>query len=153
MVTDQPAMPPEAKVAHMYPGQGSQYVGMTHDLWQRFTAVQDVWRLADETMVEVLDGETLSSFVLRSNLSKEEIQDAEAKLKRTEIHQPAMLTADLAIERALNDTRPQTRHGRRPFAWRICGPDVGRHHGHGQRPSRGRPVAPKWARLKLTIRA
>ena len=108
MVTDQPAMPPQAKVAHMYPGQGSQYVGMTHDLWQRFTAVQDVWRLADETMVEVLDGETLSSFVLRSNLSKEEIQDAEAKLKRTEYTQPAMLTADLAIERALND------HGLKP---------------------------------------
>ena len=81
---------------------------MTHDLWQRFTAVQDVWRLADETMVEVLDGETLSSFVLRSNLSKEEIQDAEAKLKRTEYTQPAMLTADLAIERALND------HGLKP---------------------------------------
>ena len=67
----------------MYPGQGSQYVGMTHDLWQRYS-VQEVWRLADETMVEVLDGETLSSFVLRSNLSKEEIEDAEAKLKRTE---------------------------------------------------------------------
>ncbi|MGB0489583.1 MAG: beta-ketoacyl synthase N-terminal-like domain-containing protein [Candidatus Poseidoniaceae archaeon] len=108
MITDQPAMPPQAKVAHMYPGQGSQYVGMTHDLWQRYSSVQEVWRLADETMVEVLDGETLSSFVLRSNLSKEEIKDAEAKLKRTEYTQPAMLTADLAIERALND------HGLKP---------------------------------------
>ena len=108
MVTDKPAMPPQAKVAHMYPGQGSQYVGMTHDLWKRFSAVQDVWRQADETMIEVLDGESLSSFVLRSNLSKDEAKEAEEKLKRTEYTQPAMLTADLAIERALND------HGLKP---------------------------------------
>ena len=108
MVTDKPAMPPQAKVAHMYPGQGSQYVGMTHDLWKRFSAVQDVWRQADETMTEVLDGESLSSFVLRSNLSKDEAIEAEEKLKRTEYTQPAMLTADLAIERALND------HGLKP---------------------------------------
>ena len=103
MITDKPAMPSHAKVAHMYPGQGSQYVGMTHDLWMRFSAVQDVWRQADETMVEVLEGESLSSFVLRSNLTKEEAKEAEEKLKRTEYTQPAMLTADLAIERALND--------------------------------------------------
>ena len=108
MVTDQPPMPEQAKVAHMYPGQGSQYVGMTHDLWQRYTAVQEVWARADETMVEVLDGETLSSFVLRSGLTKDEAVEAEEKLKRTEYTQPAMLTADLAIERALND------HGMRP---------------------------------------
>jgi malonyl CoA-acyl carrier protein transacylase/3-hydroxymyristoyl/3-hydroxydecanoyl-(acyl carrier protein) dehydratase len=93
----------KAKVAHMYPGQGSQYVGMTHDLYQRYSAVQDVWAQADETMTEVLDGESLSSFVLRSNLSKEEQAEAEHKLKQTEYTQPAMLTADLAIERALND--------------------------------------------------
>ncbi len=103
MVTDAPPMPAAAKVAHMYPGQGSQYVGMTHDLWQRYSSVQTVWALADETMIDVLDGETLSSFVLRSGLSKDEAAVAEEKLKRTEYTQPAMLTADLAIERALND--------------------------------------------------
>ena len=51
-------------------------------------------------MVEVLDGETLSSFVLRSGLSDEERKAAEHKLKQTEYTQPAMLTADLAIEHA-----------------------------------------------------
>ena len=102
LLTDEPALPPEAKVVHMYPGQGSQYVGMTADLAQRFTAPDEVWRQADETMVEVLDGETLSGFVLRSNLSKEEHQEAEHKLKQTEYTQPAMLTADLALERTLN---------------------------------------------------
>ena len=102
LVSDQPAMPDGAKVAHMYPGQGSQYVGMTHDLHERYTPVQDVWNASDSTMVEVLDGETLSSFVLRSGLSDEERKAAEHKLKQTEYTQPAMLTADLAIEHALN---------------------------------------------------
>ena len=101
LITDQPPMPPEAKTVHMYPGQGSQYVGMTADLVQRFTAPSDVWSQADETMVEVLGGETLSGFVLRSSLSKEELKEAEHKLKQTEYTQPAMLTADLAIERTL----------------------------------------------------
>ena len=86
----------------MYPGQGSQYVGMTFDLHQRYTPVQKVWEASDATMVEVLDGETLSSFVLRSGLDDEERKAAEHKLKQTEYTQPAMLTADLAIEHALN---------------------------------------------------
>ena len=108
LMTNDPELHPKAKVAHMYPGQGSQYVGMTYDLHQRYSAVQKVWAQADETMTEVLDGESLSSFVLRSNLSKEERIEAEHKLKQTEYTQPAMLTADLAIERALND------HGQMP---------------------------------------
>ena len=53
-------------------------------------------------MVEVHDGETLSSFVLRSGLSDAERKASEHKLKQTEYTQPAMLTADLAIEHALN---------------------------------------------------
>ena len=47
-------------------------------------------------------GETLSSFVLRTNLSDEEKKEAEFKLKQTKYTQPAMLTADVAIESALN---------------------------------------------------
>ena len=102
MITNEPILPSKAKIAHMYPGQGSQYVGMTYDLNKRYTSVQKVWDKSDETMVEVLDGETLSSFVLRTNLSKQELIESEHKLKQTEYTQPAMLTADLAIERLLN---------------------------------------------------
>ena len=108
LLTDDPILPESAKIAHMYPGQGSQYVGMTFDLYKRYTAVQKVWEKSDETMVDVLDGETLSSFVLRSNLTKEELIESEHKLKQTEYTQPAMLTADLAIERLLNA------HGQKP---------------------------------------
>ena len=107
-ISDQPSLPKEAKVAHMYPGQGSQYVGMTNDLASRYSGVGKVWEKADITMVDVLDGETLSSFVLRENLSAEEKKEAEHKLKQTEYTQPAMLTADLAIEAALNS------HGHKP---------------------------------------
>ena len=102
LITTETPLPDGAKVAHMYPGQGSQYVGMTNDLVKRFTAPAEVWKQADITMVEVLEGETLSSFVLRDSLSKEELLEAEHKLKQTEYTQPAMLTADLAIERTLN---------------------------------------------------
>ena len=102
LISDQPAMPDGAKIAHMYPGQGSQYVGMTFDLHRRYAPVQDVWAASDSTMVEVLDGETLSSFVLRDGLEDDERKAAEHKLKQTEYTQPAMLTADLAIEHALN---------------------------------------------------
>ena len=108
LLTEDAVLPSQAKVAHMYPGQGSQYVGMTHDLWQRYTSVQEVWKQSDVTMTEVLNGESLSSFILRSGLSKQQLAEAEHKLKQTEYTQPAMLTADLAIERALND------HGHKP---------------------------------------
>ena len=102
LISSEPSLPAEAKVAHMYPGQGSQYVGMTNDLVKRFSPAASVWEQADITMVDVLDGESLSSFVLRDSLNAEERAEAEHKLKQTEYTQPAMLTADLAIERTLN---------------------------------------------------
>ncbi|MEE2759511.1 MAG: beta-ketoacyl synthase N-terminal-like domain-containing protein, partial [Candidatus Thermoplasmatota archaeon] len=101
MITDTIAIPKQAKVAHLYPGQGSQYVGMTLDLSKRYKCIGETWDEADKTMVEVLDGETLSSFVLRENLSEQQAKDAELKLKQTEYTQPAMLTADLALYRLL----------------------------------------------------
>jgi len=103
MITDEQTLPAEAKVAHLYPGQGSQYVGMTADLAKRYGCVRQTWEEADQTMVKVLDGETLSGFVLRENLSDGEKKEAESKLKQTEYTQPAMLTADLAIYRLLKD--------------------------------------------------
>ena len=91
----------EDKIAHLFPGQGSQYVGMTYDLSLRYGIIGDTWDEADKTMMEILDGQKLSEFVLSSNLSKEERIAAELKLKQTEYTQPAMLTADLALHRLL----------------------------------------------------
>ena len=100
-ITDEPALTPNAKLVQMFPGQGSQYVGMTLDLSKRFEVVGETWIEADRTMIEILGGERLSEFVLRENLSEEEARIAEEKLKQTEYTQPAMLTADLAIYRLL----------------------------------------------------
>lgn len=94
-------LPEENKIAHLFPGQGSQYVGMTYDLSIRYGIVRDTWEEADKTMIEILDGKKLSDFVLRSNLTKDELKEAELKLKQTEYTQPAMLTADLALNRLL----------------------------------------------------
>jgi acyl transferase domain-containing protein/acyl carrier protein len=102
LISDSTPLSTGDKVAHMYPGQGSQYVGMTLDLSRRYGIISEIWEEADKTMVDILDGETLSSFVLRDNLSKREMVEAEELLKQTEYTQPAMLTADLAIERLLN---------------------------------------------------
>ena len=103
LITDTAPLPPQAKVAQLYPGQGSQYVGMTLDLSKRYLCVGDTWDEADQTMTDVLDGETLSSFVLRENLNDDEKKEAEFKLKQTEYTQPAMLTADLALYRLLKE--------------------------------------------------
>ena len=94
-------IPETNKIAHLFPGQGSQYVGMTYDLSLRYGIVKDTWQEADKTMMEILEGKKLSDFVLRSNLTKDELKDAESKLKQTEYTQPAMLTADLALNRLL----------------------------------------------------
>jgi len=107
LVSSDSPLPNGSKIAHMYPGQGSQYVGMTLDLHMRYNAVQEVWKASDRTMDEVLDGDSLSEFVLQ-DVSAEERKAAELKLMQTEYTQPAMLTADLAIEQTLND------HGLKP---------------------------------------
>ena len=103
MVTDTAPLPEQAKVAHLYPGQGSQYVGMTLDLSKRYRCVGDTWDEADRTMTDVLDGESLSSFVLRENLTDEQKTESEYKLKQTEYTQPAMLAADLALYRLMKE--------------------------------------------------
>ena len=74
---------------------------MTYDLSMRYGIVKDTWEEADKTMIEILEGKKLSDFVLRSNLTKDELKEAELKLKQTEYTQPAMLTADLALNRLL----------------------------------------------------
>ena len=100
-VSDAPPLTDNQRLAHMYPGQGSQYVGMTHDLSMRYGIIGSTWKEADEVMKDII-GEPLSDFVLRTGLSKQEMEVAEEKLKQTEYTQPAMLTADLAMERLLN---------------------------------------------------
>ncbi len=73
----------------MFPGQGSQYPGMAKDWFESFP----VARLAFE---EASDGSGLS-------LKKIIFEGDETELKQTEFTQPAILTATIAIFRALEE--------------------------------------------------
>jgi malonyl CoA-acyl carrier protein transacylase len=88
-------------LAFLFPGQGSQYLGMCGDLRREFPIVQKTFDEADAVMVDVLE-KPLSFYMDPTNLeTPADKKRAFADLTRTEITQPAMLTADIAILRLL----------------------------------------------------
>ena len=88
-------------MAFLFPGQGSQYLGMCGDLRREFPVVQSTFDEADSVMADILE-KPLSTY-----MDPTDLPDASAKkrafadLTKTEITQPAMLTADIAILRLL----------------------------------------------------
>jgi [acyl-carrier-protein] S-malonyltransferase len=70
------------KTAHIFPGQGSQAVGMGKDLFDNFAAAREVFEAADEAL-----GFSLSEMCFNGD---------EADLQLTANTQPAILTASLA---------------------------------------------------------
>ncbi|HZP50092.1 polyketide synthase, partial [Actinocrinis sp.] len=83
------------KVAFLYTGQGSQYVNMLAQLRESEPIVADTFAEADTIMTPLL-GRPLSSFVYGADT-----EALELRLLQTEITQPAVLTADLALTRLL----------------------------------------------------
>ena len=75
------------KIAFLFPGQGSQYVGMGRELCERFAVARAVFEEADEAL-----GFGLSQVIFRG---------PEETLKLTEHTQPAILTVSVASERVL----------------------------------------------------
>ena len=87
------------KVAFLFPGQGSQYTNMMRDLCAAEPVVAETFAEADRVMEPIL-GRSLTSYIYVSG-DEAALAQAEADLRNTEITQPAMLTADVAMLRLM----------------------------------------------------
>ena len=76
-------------LAVLFPGQGSQRVGMCSDFYSKFDSVKKIFKEVDETL-----GFSLSDIILNG---------PEEKLKLTENTQPAILTVGVSIFNVLNE--------------------------------------------------
>lgn len=86
------------KVAYVFPGQGSQAVGMLADLATKYPQVQATFAEASE--------------VLGYDLWDVVQHDSDGKLNQTEVTQPALLAASVAVYRCLiNDIQPMVMAG------------------------------------------
>ncbi len=77
------------KMAFLFPGQGSQYVGMGKELFDHFKVAKEVFEEADEA--------------LRFSISSLCFYGPEEELKLTENTQPAILTTSIAALRVLEN--------------------------------------------------
>jgi acyl transferase domain-containing protein len=91
---------PAAKVAFLYPGQGSQYVNMLKPLRDIEPIVTETFAEADRVMTPLL-GKPLSEFTFVDKTDAEAVAKAEGDLRQTAITQPAVLATDLALTRLL----------------------------------------------------
>jgi acyl transferase domain-containing protein/NAD(P)H-dependent flavin oxidoreductase YrpB (nitropropane dioxygenase family)/NADP-dependent 3-hydroxy acid dehydrogenase YdfG len=92
---------PAGKVAFLFPGQGSQYVGMLRDLAILYPEARETFERADRALADRLP-QPLSRFVFPPPaFSPEEEQRQQAALTATEIAQPALGAAGVALARVL----------------------------------------------------
>lgn len=77
-----------SKTAFLFPGQGSQYVGMGHDLHEGFPEARKVFDRADQVL-----GFSLKELMFGEGSEK---SDAEEALKQTDVTQPALFVHSVA---------------------------------------------------------
>jgi acyl transferase domain-containing protein/acyl carrier protein len=91
---------PAPKVAFLYTGQGSQYANMLARLRATEPVVGETFAEADRVMTPLL-GRPLTELIFVDGSDPEALARAEAGLRETEITQPAVMAADLALTRLL----------------------------------------------------
>jgi malonyl CoA-acyl carrier protein transacylase len=91
--------PIPGKVAFLFPGQGSQYVGMLRELKEAEPIVRETFEEADRVMTPLLGGVPLSAKIFVDGDDPAVVAAAEEGLKQTAITQPAVLTVDAALSR------------------------------------------------------
>ncbi len=85
--------PNETMIAFIFPGQGSQAVGMGKDLTEKYPVARQTFEEADEA--------------LGYKLSQVCFEGPEEKLRLTEVTQPAILTVSIAALRILETRMPK----------------------------------------------
>ena len=75
-------------LAVLFPGQGSQYVGMGSDFFEKFSLVKEIFKTVDESL-----GFSLSKIILNGPMKE---------LQQTQNTQPAIMTVGVSIFNVLN---------------------------------------------------
>jgi malonyl CoA-acyl carrier protein transacylase len=89
---------PAAKVAFLYPGQGSQYVNMLASLRSKEPVVAETFAEADRVLAPLL-GKPITEFIFVNSEDPVAVAKAEEDLRQTAITQPAVLASDIALTR------------------------------------------------------
>ncbi|MDE3074270.1 MAG: acyltransferase domain-containing protein, partial [Chloroflexota bacterium] len=89
------------KIAFLFPGQGSQYVNMIRDLAVAFPEARSAFERADDVLKQRMAGPVSRHVFPVPVFSEEDDKRLQAELTETNVAQPALGAADLAVFRVL----------------------------------------------------
>ncbi|MFQ5980220.1 MAG: SDR family NAD(P)-dependent oxidoreductase [Candidatus Heimdallarchaeota archaeon] len=87
----------KGKICFLFPGQGSQYVGMLKELYDVSPTIRETLKEADDTLEPVI-GRKISKIIFDE---VDPSENASELLKKTQYTQPAVITVDIALYRFL----------------------------------------------------